>query len=118
MFVTTQEFKNSSLLLQTGIIITGITAASAFVACIATFGKMNSDFTDFSKSGLLIFLGIQNLISIISGFNNGTFLILGRRQPLIRHEVRGTKKFRNYVLANLLFVTIALFHIYNLIKPA
>jgi hypothetical protein len=110
--LTNQEFKNSSLILQACIIVFFITTAAAFVGCYAFLSKTNPEFTEVSISAVFILLGIQNLLSLISGFQDGTFLLLGRRQPLLRHEIRGSKNFRKLVLVNAFFVTIAVIHIY------
>lgn len=112
MFITQKEFKNSSLILQVCVVIFFITTAAAFVACVATFAKMDQQFADMSTSALFILLGIQNLLSLISGFQDGAFLLFGRRQPLIRHEKKGSSDFRRIAIVNSIFIIISFIHIY------
>ncbi len=112
MFITNQEFKESSLILQVCIVVFFLSTAAAFVACVAMLWKMGPEFTGVSTSAVFILLGIQNSLSLASGFQDGAFLLLGRRQPLIRREVRGTKGFRKMVLANTFFTVIAILHVF------
>ncbi len=118
MLISNHEFKNYPLILQVCIVVFFISTSAAFVACATLLAKMGEDLSAVSTSALFILLGIQNLLSLISGFSDGAFLLLGRGKPLIRHEVSGSKGFRRLVLANSFFVTIALLHIYfTYLKP-
>lgn len=119
MLLTHEEFQKSSTVLKVCIVVFFITTAAAFVGCYAYLTKMNPEFTEFSISAVFILLGIQNLLSLISGYQDGTFLLLGRRQPLLRHEIKGSKDFLRIAIVNGIFVMIALVHIFfTYIKPA
>ncbi|MES2526785.1 MAG: hypothetical protein V4598_06845 [Bdellovibrionota bacterium] len=111
MLISPQEFKHSSLTLQVCVVIFFVTTAAAFVACVATFAKMDQHLADVSTSALFILLGIQNLLSLISGLQDGAFLLFGRRQPLIRYAKQGSSDFRRFAIVNSIFVIIAFVHI-------
>ena len=111
MLLTNQEFKNSSPVLQAAIVVFFVATAAAFVACAAFFTRTNQELTDLSTSALFILLGIQNLLSLISGLKDGSFLLFGRGQPLIRETVKGSSDFRRIAIVNAIFVLIALIHI-------
>ncbi len=112
MFLSLNDFKKSSLILQVCIVTFFVSTSAAFVACVAMLTKDNKEFSDVSTSALFILLGIQNFLSLISGYQDGSFLLLGKRQPLIRHAIKGSKDFRRFAVVNSIFVLIAIVHIY------
>jgi hypothetical protein len=112
MFLSRDEFNKSSLILKVCIVTFFVSTSAAFVACVAMLTKDGKEFSDVSTSALFILLGFQSFLSLISGYRDGSFLLLGRRQPLIRHAMKGSNDFRRFTIVNAIFVLLAIVHVY------